>query len=749
MKKIILFSILFLSQVIMGATAEATKPRYIWIDAGANFIEFANSKENIARDLKKAYDAGFTDVVVDVRNEIGDVLFNTTAIDQIKKLPTWDGGYYHYHERTATWDYLQAFIDAGHALGLKVHAAFNTFTGGCVNSYGLGSQGMVFRDSSKRDWVTTLYLNGSLVNALDDTSETYATKFLNPANDNVQEFLLRLISDLAKYNVDGIFLDRCRYNDTNSDFSTVSKTKFEEYLGYSISNFPACISSTYQKQWWAFRAKVIHDFIVKAREAVKSINSNIQFGTYVGAWYSIYNEVGVNWASPKYNAAANYSWANSEWCKYGYADHLDFMLLGAYAEASKVYGTEEWSHQGFCKQAKTKLCGDVKFAGGPDAGNPSGFENGSQASVITQTIDACINASDGYFIFDMVHVRNFDYWNACKQGFKNQGISVPSDQPYIHASTYQVNLSCKEGDTATAEVTVFGNLINKWTTVEVICPEKGIFSVSPSGLNVSGSTHNFDPANPTLTITFTPNKVGSWGGDLNGDGHVDSYVTIHSVDTNGNDIYQWIALYGTGTSKPYISASKNRLELECNVGETATADVTLDGYLINRWTTVELVCPEKGVFNVTPTGLNVSGSTHNFDPQNPVITVTFTPSRADSWGGDTNGDGYEDYYITLHSIDVDGNDVYQWIMLNGVATEDSTTQIESIHDNSGAIHLDNNYLYATGQVSTIEIFSITGIIEAKSTGESISLNDLAPGIYLAKVTDRNGLIHTEKILHRK
>ena len=104
------------------------KPRYIWIDAAANFVEFANSKENIARDLKKAADAGFTDIVVDVRNSMGDVLFNTSVVDQATKLPTWKGGY-HYHVRTETWDYLQAFIDAGHELGLKIHAAINTFTG--------------------------------------------------------------------------------------------------------------------------------------------------------------------------------------------------------------------------------------------------------------------------------------------------------------------------------------------------------------------------------------------------------------------------------------------------------------------------------------------------------------------------------------------------------------------------------------------------------------------------------------------
>jgi uncharacterized lipoprotein YddW (UPF0748 family) len=391
------------------------KPRYIWIDAAANFVEFANSKNNIARDLKKAADVGFTDIVVDVRYSMGDVLFNTSVVDQATKLPTWEGGY-HYHERTESWDYLQAFIDAGHELGLKVHAAINTFTGGCIHPYGLGSQGLVFRDSSKKDWVTTLYLNGTLVNAMDTNDESYSTKFFNPANDEVQEFLCNMLKDLAKYNLDGIFLDRCRYNDQYADFSDISKKKFENYLGYSISNFPKCIESEYQKQWWAFRAKIIHDFIVKAREAVKSVNNKIQFGTYVGAWYSTYYQEGVNWASPKYNASHYYSWASTEWEKYGYADHLDFMLLGAYAGVNSIYGSTEWTCQGFCQLAKDKLCNDVQFAGGPDVGNSTGYENGGQGAAVTKTVDACINSADGYFLFDMVHVRNYNYWSACKTG---------------------------------------------------------------------------------------------------------------------------------------------------------------------------------------------------------------------------------------------------------------------------------------------------------------------------------------------
>ena len=66
-----------------GGTSTTTteKPRYVWIDAAANFSEYANSKDNIRRDLTKAKNAGFTDVVVDVRPSMGDVLYATSYVD--------------------------------------------------------------------------------------------------------------------------------------------------------------------------------------------------------------------------------------------------------------------------------------------------------------------------------------------------------------------------------------------------------------------------------------------------------------------------------------------------------------------------------------------------------------------------------------------------------------------------------------------------------------------------------------------
>ena len=103
------------------------KARFVWIDAGGNFERFANSKENILADLKKVKECGFTDIVVDVRPTTGDVLFDkTTTAHPLEKLAVWTSAGYAWVDRTASFDYLQTFIDYGHELGLNVYASINT-----------------------------------------------------------------------------------------------------------------------------------------------------------------------------------------------------------------------------------------------------------------------------------------------------------------------------------------------------------------------------------------------------------------------------------------------------------------------------------------------------------------------------------------------------------------------------------------------------------------------------------------------
>ncbi len=401
------------------------KPRYAWIDAGGNFERYANSQENIKTDLEKVKNVGFTDIIVDVRPTIGDVLFESTTADKLTRIDIWSSNGYIWAERTATWDYLQTFIDEARALGLRVNASINTFVGGYLCPYGLGSEGVLFRDADKKGWASTIYDGSSVTNTMDmlDDGEDYGAKFFNPANDEAQEYIFRILEDLAHYDLDGIILDRCRYDDygLQSDFSNESRTKFEAFIGQTVNNYPADIKTTWYPEWLTFRAKVIHDFIVAARDRVKAVNNKIRFGAYVGAWYSSYYESGVNWASPKFDSSTINTYKSwncpSNYKEYGYADHLDFIFLGAYASSSRIYGSGEWSMEGFCKQGGELLMGDVPYAGGPDIGNATGWIDGDKAALIPDAIDACINNSDGFFVFDLCHVRSFDYWGAFKRGF--------------------------------------------------------------------------------------------------------------------------------------------------------------------------------------------------------------------------------------------------------------------------------------------------------------------------------------------
>jgi hypothetical protein len=295
---------------------------------------------------------------------------------------------------------------------------------------------MLFRDDAKRSWATQLLKETGIVNILDDSGS--GAKFFNPIHDEVQEYLCKLLEDLASYpDLDGIILDRCRYDEIQSDFSDYTRRRFEDHLGKTLQNWPGDVMRAniqtgnlpsqsnlppYFKQWLEFRVKVMHDFMAKARARVKAKKPDISFGVYVGGWYGTYYGVGINWASKKYITAAYYSaWATADYQKYGFADLMDVILIGAYAAPNRIYGSGEWTVQGFCILAKDKIKGDAPVVGGPDVGNGDWATTNISVvnQAITQSVDAAINAGDGYFLFDMIHLKNKNQWQYVKEGIDN------------------------------------------------------------------------------------------------------------------------------------------------------------------------------------------------------------------------------------------------------------------------------------------------------------------------------------------
>ena len=398
------------------ASQEAAPVRFLWIDASANFTSYADDADSIATDCGRIARMGFTDIVVDVRPTSGDVLFASSVAPALHKVPGWVGNGWGFRERTADFDYLQAFIDAGHAAGLKVHAGVNVMVGGW-KAPGI-EHGMVYDHPERRDWCSVDYrTDGALVNQALDTA-TLGGRFLDPADPEVQAFALDMLADLASYKeLDGIVMDRCRYDDYAMDagYTEAGRRAFADYLGREPERWPIFTEPGHifldkepdelETAWLTF---------AKASERVHAVHPDIRFGVYVGAWFSEYYRSGVNWTSPSYDLVKEeptYAWATPEYQATGFADLVDFLLLGTYCPAANVHGNGEKTMEGFARLGRKRLCGDVPFYAGPDIGNEKGFEKGGQGALLPEIEATIRQEADGFFLFDLCHIRMFDYWD--------------------------------------------------------------------------------------------------------------------------------------------------------------------------------------------------------------------------------------------------------------------------------------------------------------------------------------------------
>ena len=415
---------------LLGACAPSLsserQPCFLWIDASANFRSYANDADSIARDCRRIAQMGFTDIVVDVRPTSGDVLFQSSVAPPLRQIPAWRNGEIGLKERSADFDYLQAFINSGHEAGLRVHAGVNMMVGG----WRMGSRimtGMVYEHPGRKEWCAVDQLpDGSLVNQADNQS-VRGGLFLDPANPQVQEFLLAMLSDLAQYEgLDGIVMDRCRYDDYALDagYTGVAREAFSQYIGRQPERWPVLREpghifldwepDTLEVQWLTFRCQVIHDFVAAAAQKVHSVRADLPLGIYVGAWFSEYYRSGVNWTSPRYDLAAEeptFRWATPRYQATGLAPLVDFMLLGTYCPADSIHGDTEKTMEGFARLGRKRLCGDVPFYAGPDIGNEKGFEKGGRGDLLPEIRKTLLKEADGFFLFDLCHIRAFDYWN--------------------------------------------------------------------------------------------------------------------------------------------------------------------------------------------------------------------------------------------------------------------------------------------------------------------------------------------------
>lgn len=339
------------------------------------------------------------------------------------------------------FDYLGHFIQKAHQLGMEVHASLNVFVAG----HNYFDRGQVY--SQHPEWASVVYTPQGMTSIMNEKHKYSA--MVNPVNDDFRAHILNVLKDLVKRypKLDGLMLDRVRYDGITADFSDLSRKKFEAYTGESVANFPEDIFKWVKNaegkdeivcgklfnKWIEWRTKTITDFMKEARAEVKQVNPAISFGTYTGAWYPSYYEVGVNFASNQYDPSKDYDWATPDYGKYGYAELLDLYVTGNYYTDITIAEYEKTNHvvwnetdsqaqsgtwycvEGSCRHLRTILK-DNKFMGGILV--DQFYTNPAKLSA---TIAMNLKESDGLMVFDIVHIITKDLWKEVEKGMREGG----------------------------------------------------------------------------------------------------------------------------------------------------------------------------------------------------------------------------------------------------------------------------------------------------------------------------------------
>ncbi len=275
---------------------------------------------------------------------------------------------------------------------------------------------------------------------ISKTESEHFAIFVNPIHPEAQEHELNIIREIAaKYDIDGIVLDRMRYPNIYADFSDLSREKFEEWLGRKVENWPEDIFTLDPypgkpfkrgplfKEWLEWRARNIKNFFEKAACVIRKTKPGALVGVYVGSWYADYYGVGVNWGSVLNKVP--YDWASPKYHEAGYAHIADFICTGAYygvayREDARELGRPEGATVEAAGQLSNRVIADDTFTYASlylleHRNDPEGFR---------KAIQACLETTQGIMLFDLVYLRDYGWWPILEEMFSKPAVA-PHDVP--------------------------------------------------------------------------------------------------------------------------------------------------------------------------------------------------------------------------------------------------------------------------------------------------------------------------------
>ncbi|MFC9776455.1 S-layer homology domain-containing protein [Paenibacillus chitinolyticus] len=419
----------------------------LWVDQAANARKLQTS-DNVGNFLRTAKENGVTSVVFDVKGVEGYVSYKKSTltgrpyVSEIKA-PEKAGS-------NPDLDLLQEFIRYSRELGLDIHVAFNIFAEGSIasNEYALLD--------SHLDWEERVYnaADKGQIKRLRESAKQGAVAFVNPSNDEVRDFQLKTIEEvLQNYDVDGVVLDRARYDNESADFSDLTKAKFESFLGArgkQLQNWPEDVFTYAGNErkdgpligdWWEFRSKTIKGFTSEVRQLADRYKAEkgkkIDVSAYVGSWFESYYLNGVHWGSTEFRYDERLRMKDESvytpgYYESGYVKNLDFIMIGAYQTTAP-----EIEH--YITLGNIVTNGEVPLYAG------IALTNVQEPALQREVFQAGLENTHGLMLFDASQVN----WPVAGAALRNLvyvrdyqlGISLPdSSDSFLEGSYYNTNL---------------------------------------------------------------------------------------------------------------------------------------------------------------------------------------------------------------------------------------------------------------------------------------------------------------------
>ncbi|MEO1391445.1 MAG: family 10 glycosylhydrolase [Cyanobacteria bacterium J06634_5] len=249
--------------------------RSIWLDRET--IVSAGSQQGLAKVFERFQAAGINTVFVETVNAGYPIYDSNVAPEQ--------------NPLIRGWDPLQAAVDLGKAYNMEVHAWVWLFAAGNQAHNRIVGKPASYPGpliSANPDWAG--YDNhGNLI--IPGQTKT----FLDPANLEVRQYLLDLLSEIAsRYDVDGIQFDYVRYPFQDPDanrlfgYGTAGRQQFQALTGVdpidlSPKNGGDKRSAYYWNQWLQFRTQKITSFVAEASERLRRQKPGITLSAAVFA----------------------------------------------------------------------------------------------------------------------------------------------------------------------------------------------------------------------------------------------------------------------------------------------------------------------------------------------------------------------------------------------------------------------------------------------------------------------------------